>query len=390
MLSYRSGWHQQLYSIPWDVVVVGAGITGLHAAIHLKQEQPNWRVLVLEQHSWGASATTQNAGFLCLGSPGELLSDLNQFGEHAVMKTLSLRWRGARRLLSGMGGKKIGWKKTGGYEGFTDSQNQEFALVQNNLKQLNIIMHRITGMENFYSEVSRKEIPLPKNHGFLGGFKMKFEGQIQPALLWENLKLKALNLGVFFQSDVKVEQITTDKKEYLLLNNGPSPLLKTSKIILATNAATGSIVPNVAIVPGRGQVILTKAIAGFPLKATFHAEQGYLYFRNVGDRLLLGGGRHWDFKTENTLEIANNSNITNQLKDYAEKFIVGAPIEIEHQWSGIMGFTPDKQPILTEHAPGWVIAAGLNGMGMAMGAELGRLAAEKLFVKKKSSVKDSV
>ncbi len=384
MLSYRNGWQALHYSRTWDVVIVGAGITGLHAAVFLKQSHPHLQLLVLDQHFWGASATTQNAGFLCLGSPGELLNDLRHHGEHVVLKNLSLRWRGAKRLLKGLGAKKSGYKQTGGFEGFTAYQLNHYEDILKNVAQLNIIMKRITGMEDFYSPTEPKKLPLPANHQFNAAFYIKFEGQLNPALLWENLKLKALNLGVVFQNGARVNAVEATSIGYQLHNNGPTPSIKTKKVLLATNAETDSLTGGSAILPGRGQIILTKPISGFPLKSNFHAEDGYLYFRNVGERLLLGGGRHWDFEGENTATIATNERIIQRLKAYAEDFIVGAPVEIDHQWSGIMGFTTDKQPIIKEHQPGWFVVAGLNGMGMAMGAELGRMAADRLYEKKKS------
>lgn len=384
MLSYRSGWQALLYTKTWDVVVVGSGITGLHAAITIKQTHPKLQVLVMDQQPWGASASTQNAGFLCLGSPGELLHDLKQHGEHAVLKNLSLRWRGAKRLLQGLGAKKTGYRQTGGFEGFTSSQLHHYEQITQHLEQLNIIMKRITSIEHFFFPIESNLLPLPKQHQFKAAFRIKFEGQLNPALLWENLKLKALNLGIYFQSGFRCTEIISTNQGFEIVNQGPSPCVKAKKLILATNAETNTLTGIQSITPGRGQVILTKPISGFPLKSNFHVEEGYLYFRNVGERLLIGGGRNWDFEGEKTVQMDTNEAIIQKLKEYAEANVVGSPITIDHQWSGIMGFTADKQPIITEHQNGWVIAAGLNGMGMAMGAEIGRLAAERLLGKKKS------
>lgn len=387
MLSYRSGWHAMHYNKTWDALIIGSGITGLSAAINLKQMHPHLQVLVVDQHLWGASATTQNAGFLCLGSPGELLFDLRNFGEHAVLKNLSLRWRGAKRLLKTLGAKKTGYKQTGGFEVFTSAQSNHYDDVCQNLNQLNIIMKRVTDIQNFYSVVDTKKLPLPANHQFKTGFHIQFEGQLNPALLWENLKLKALNLNVAFQTGIRCSEITSGIECFVITNNGPNPFIKTKKVLLATNSETDLLTGTKLITPGRGQIILTKPISGLPLKANIHAEEGYLYFRNIGERLLIGGGRHWDFEGENTSQIAPNEFILTKLKQYTETYIVGKPITIDQQWSGIMGFTKDKKPVITEHQPGWVIAAGLNGMGMAMGAEIGRLAAERLIGKKNKSEK---
>jgi glycine/D-amino acid oxidase-like deaminating enzyme len=52
--------------------------------------------------------------------------------------------------------------------------------------------------------------------------------------------------------------------------------------------------------------------------------------------------------------------------------------QIEQEWSGIMGFTQTKTPIVKQLDEHRVVAAGLCGMGIAIGTGLGRDAAEML------------
>ena len=59
-----SYWEKERMTGPWDYVIVGAGVTGLNAAIELKRQKPNLRVLVLEAKNTGAVASTRSAGFL--------------------------------------------------------------------------------------------------------------------------------------------------------------------------------------------------------------------------------------------------------------------------------------------------------------------------------------
>jgi len=46
--STYSYWEKDQMTGPWDFVIVGAGVTGLNAAIELKRQKPTLRVLVLE------------------------------------------------------------------------------------------------------------------------------------------------------------------------------------------------------------------------------------------------------------------------------------------------------------------------------------------------------
>ncbi|MFM9060201.1 MAG: FAD-dependent oxidoreductase, partial [Bacteroidota bacterium] len=62
--SQISFWERDRYAGPWDYTVIGAGVTGLNAALEFKIQQRRARVLVLEARSTGAVASSRNAGFL--------------------------------------------------------------------------------------------------------------------------------------------------------------------------------------------------------------------------------------------------------------------------------------------------------------------------------------
>lgn len=48
---------------------------------------------------------------------------------------------------------------------------------------------------------------------------------------------------------------------------------------------------------------------------------------------------------------------------------------IDYEWSGIMGFTSTKTPIIKRLDSTRVVAAGLSGMGIAIGMQVGKEAA---------------
>ena len=104
-------------------------------------------------------------------------------------------------------------------------------------------------------------------------------------------------------------------------------------------------------------------------------DKGYVYFRNVGNRLLLGGLRNTDFATEETSQLGLNLTIQTNLDALLKKLIPNENVEITHRWSGIMGFRAEQVPKLHLHESGIVIAAGMNGMGTLLGPALGREAA---------------
>jgi glycine/D-amino acid oxidase-like deaminating enzyme len=205
-----------------------------------------------------------------------------------------------------------------------------------------------------------------------------FEGQVHPMLLVDSLKRYATNLGIQLLNGFPVDSLGSadaDLQEIYLDNQ---LIIKSKNIIICTNALTNTLLPSPQVIPQRGQVLVSAPIpGGIPerLKGNFHGDAGYLYYRNLGnDRLLLGGARNLDFQGEQTDRWAENPAITQHLTDYALQ-VLGLKAEglvWEQAWSGTMGFTPSGVPHLQALGTHRWLVAGMNGMGMALGPEMGR------------------
>ena len=113
------------------------------------------------------------------------------------------------------------------------------------------------------------------------------------------LKL-AQQKGVIILNVVEIKKINQwNDKVILTLEHFD---IQAGNIIIATNGFAKQLLPELNVEPARAQVLITEPIEGLKLKGTFHYEQGYYYFRNVGNRVLFGGGRNLAFETENTTE----------------------------------------------------------------------------------------
>jgi glycine/D-amino acid oxidase-like deaminating enzyme len=149
-------------------------------------------------------------------------------------------------------------------------------------------------------------------------------------------------------------------------NGGPVEL-RCERLLYCTNAFTNTITGQQLATPGRGQVIVTSPISGLRLRGTFHYDEGYYYFRNVGDRVLLGGARNIAFAEEQTTEMVTTEVIQQRLRAFLhDHLLAGCSYDIAYQWSGIMAFTPNKQPIITSPANNTMAVIGCNGMGVAL------------------------
>ena len=69
------------------------------------------------------------------------------------------------------------------------------------------------------------------------------------------------------------------------------------------------------------------------------------------------------------------------LREFLPKhFPALAGIRVEHEWTGIMGFTPDRAPLVgpVPGSPGEYLAAGFHGHGMPMAFYAAKAVAEMI------------
>jgi glycine/D-amino acid oxidase-like deaminating enzyme len=108
-------------------------------------------------------------------------------------------------------------------------------------------------------------------------------------------------------------------------------------------------------------------------EGTFHFDRGYYYFRNVENRVLLGGGRNLDINGETTEEIKTTGQIQEKLVSLLENVILpNTPFEVDYSWAGIMGVGNEKQPIIEKLNNRVAIGVRMGGMGVAIGAAVGK------------------
>ncbi|MBM3456532.1 MAG: FAD-binding oxidoreductase, partial [Bacteroidetes bacterium] len=168
-------------------------------------------------------------------------------------------------------------------------------------------------------------------------------------------------------------------------DNGSSILLhssvgeiKAAKVCICTNGFAKQFLKNEEIEPARAQVLITKPISNLAINGTFHIDKGYTYFRNVNNRILLGGGRNLSFSEENTMEFQNTELIQDYLVNLLKENILrNKNVEVDYSWSGIMGIGKDKKPIIKKLNNKVSCGVKLGGMGVAIGTEVGYILANK-------------
>jgi glycine/D-amino acid oxidase-like deaminating enzyme len=154
-------------------------------------------------------------------------------------------------------------------------------------------------------------------------------------------------------------------------------------VVHATNAWAPELLPALreVVQPVRGQVIVTApAPPLWPFGLS--TNHGYEYWMQRPDgRIVLGGLRwHTPTREEGTRDdTVVEPQVSAALHAFLpRRFPALAGIAVEHEWTGIMGFTPDRNPLVgpVPGSPGEHVVAGFNGHGMSMAFLCARAGAE--------------
>jgi gamma-glutamylputrescine oxidase len=377
MSSNFSYWERTAFIDNADVIIIGSGIVGLSAALHLKTREPNLKVLVLERGFLPSGASTKNAGFACFGTVSEQLEALKYSSDEEVARLANYKWRGLQRLRQNLGDENIDYHQHGGYELFMQGEEANAEAAINNIERLNKLLNPVIDGYDIYAVASAKIA----GFGFNGISQMiynPFEGQIHTGKMMRTLLNKVYQKDVLVLNGCEINSISNEGDHIRLTS--PQGNFKAGKVIMATNAFARQLYPDLQVTPGRGQVLVTKPVPGLKLRGTYHFNEGYYYFRNIDGRVLFGGGRNLDFAAEETPEFGHTDVVKQKLTDYLHNVILpGQNAEIDYWWSGIMGFGEEISPIVKQVEPNIFCAVRCNGMGVAMGSLVGEEVAELML-----------
>jgi glycine/D-amino acid oxidase-like deaminating enzyme len=375
-LSY---WEKNVWFNGLDLVVVGSGLVGLTTALFYKRRAPRSKVLVVERGLLPYGASTRNAGFACYGSPSELLDDLKQHTENEILERVRQRYLGFEKLLGLLGAEKLGYQATGGHELFRteDAEDRDASMEQ--ISRLNELLGEVFQGPAF---IRTRENPNKKwgFKGFTDAIELPHEGQIDTGKCMQSLLQLCQSEGVLILNNIEVRSVVDQgAKAELETNQG---IFHTRQVAICTNGFAQQLLKEEVVVPARAQVFISEKISGHPFQGIFHVYKGYYYFRNVGDRLLMGGGRHLFRKEERSVEIQTTAKLQKHLQQFAERHILpDREWIVEDSWAGIMGFGShnEKGKLVKRIAPKVVCGVRLGGMGIAIGAHTGEQTAKLLL-----------
>jgi glycine/D-amino acid oxidase-like deaminating enzyme len=300
------------------------------------------------------------------------LDDLQTLSETEVFDLVEKRWRGLQNLLQIVGANSIDFEQFGGHELFLEKDKKLYQECVEALPFLNNNLKRIIPTPFVYEIIKKDKFGFNELNNQI---KINAEGQINTGKMMQRLIQIATEKGIKIYNGISIQHFE-DLGHQVEIQTENGWLIKTQKLIIATNGFTKKLLPKLKIKPARNQVLVTKPIENLKIKGTFHLDKGYLYFRNIGNRILFGGGRNIDLQTESTADFGMTDLVKNQLIQLLKTNILpNQSFEVEQFWSGILGIGESKQPIIKNISKNITVAVRLGGMGVAIGSLIGKEAA---------------
>jgi len=353
-----------------DQVVIGGGLVGLQTAIELKLKYPHKSVWILERNTFADAASLRNAGFACFGSAGEILDDIKRMGGDQAFQLYEERYRGLQELIKTYTPEKIGYEQSGGYEIFPSGSETELNHIRENLPKLN------ESLKDVHQQVSFIERNIKKFEMNVGetAIVSPAEGALQSHLLLRAVRQHALTLGVEIFSSMDVKSIEKHGSGGWLLQFEHSDAQILAKdLFVCTNAWALKWFPDLELEPARGQILVTKPIPSIAFRGIFHADKGYIYFRSLGSRILIGGARNTQFEAESTFNSGITPEIKSELMRWLKDIIVpGIKVEIDTEWSGVMGMHQKRSPIIERKEEHLYLGVRMGGMGVALSSRVAK------------------
>lgn len=349
-----------------DVVVVGAGICGLSAAMHLQRRGLD--VEVVERHTVGSGASGRNAGYLMRGAHDNYAAAVKAYGRDQAKALWLLTERNLREL------------RAQGVEtlpGYSARPSCLLALTREELEQLKE-SRELLAQDGFTVDWLDSGDDSAWASGNALGALVNPDDAVCDSM--EVLRLLAS----------KLKRTPRGQQEVIGLEGVPGSVrvetsggvIRAQHALVCTNAYLPLALPELegAIAPKRAQMLAARTSAR--LDMANYANHGSEYFRAYSPGVILLGGCRTYHAEE---EVGYEDRTTPAVQDHLEQFARGTlgilDIEVVARWAGTMGFTPDSLPMIgPSHAnPGVWFCGGFTGHGMSMGFETARVAVEAML-----------
>lgn len=351
-----------------DVCVIGAGFTGVSAALALAER--GFSVVILEAERIGFGASGRNGGQIVNGYSRDLATISARYGKDKAVRLGEMSLEGGAIIRERISRYAIDCdlREGGFFAAFTQKQMREMEVHKQDWER-----YGHTGLEM----VSRSEVgAYVQTDRYAGGMIDRLGGHIHP------LNLVLGEARAFEQQNGRI----FERSRVLQMDDGERPVVRTAAgsvtceyVLICGNAYLAPQFPAISerVLPVSSQIIATEpldpALAQSLLPADFCVEDAnYVldYFRRTADnRILYGGGIGYDGRDPHDIVEAIRPKM---LKTFPQL----AQTRIDFAWGGNFALTLTRIPHIGRLSPRVYFSHGDSGHGVTTTHLLGRILGE--------------
>jgi glycine/D-amino acid oxidase-like deaminating enzyme len=351
-----------------DVVVIGAGFTGLSTALHLREAGVDVAVVEAMEPGWGASGRNN----------GQVIPTLSRPDPEDIIK----RYGAAGERLVGLirDSASILFDLTRRYQIQAEAEQSGWIQPVHSPGRIKIAERRVRQWSKHGAPVellsSEQMRGLLGSDAWFGGFWNKTGGHINPLALARGLARVVLEQGGRIYARSPVESYERKGDHWIVrTTNGQ---VSARSLVVATNAYTGEfskqLSPGIAseVMPVLSWQMATQPLSDEARKTIIPGRQsmsdthGELYFAryDARHRLVTGGNVVGLGDKTERLKVM----VAERLKRLWPQI---GDVKFDYVWNGYVGMTTDFLPRMHRLGPnayGWT---GCNGRGVALSVALG-------------------
>jgi gamma-glutamylputrescine oxidase len=353
-----------------DVCVIGAGYTGLSAALELANA--GFKVVVLEAERIGYGASGRNGGQVCTGFSSGQQKIVSQLGRDDARKCFALAEESKALLKERIASHNIDCDLTWGYMHVVPKPHlvAELREWRDEYEGLGV-----SGLSILEKPELEKKLGSTIYHGAL---RESGAGHLHPLNYCLGLARAAVKAGVTIHEHTRVNQVETGSSPSATTAHGK---VVAKFMVIAGNAYLGRTVKNLygRVMPVASYIIATEPLGEAVAKSLIADNEAVAntnfivdYYRRSKDHRMLFGGRA-SYSTFEPPSLATYmrprmTHVFPQLKD----------VKIDYAWGGYIAITSNRIPDCGRLSPTVYYAHGYSGQGVALAGLYGKLMAEAI------------
>jgi gamma-glutamylputrescine oxidase len=351
-----------------DVCVIGAGFTGLSAALHLAERGRD--VVLLEAARVGAGGSGRNGGQIHSGQRRDT-AYLEKVAGRDDAKKLWAMAQDAKRLVRELIARhSIDCDLK---PGLIAAAHSRASLAELEAEAADLDRHYGYGEIELLSR--ERAAAMTGSSLFVGGALDHGAGHLHPLRFALGLARAGVAAGVSLHEHTPARAVTPGPKVQV---STPTGLVSADHLIVATDAYGEGLSPefDACVLPIASYIVTTAPLPDRfdPIlpgdEAASDTRFIVRYWRRTADRRLLFGGAE-TFSPAPPRDIAAFVR-----KALAEIYPQLADAVLDHAWGGTIGITRTRLPLLRRLAPTIWIAGGYSGHGVALAPYFGAILAE--------------